>query len=228
MNSSTAKSFAFPARNKLDAFERQANQARDAQLGAALADAIARGYAEGLARGRDEATAEAADLFESSSREGREHGHAVGLAEMTSAIDALRSALEEFNLDRAKVAAEADAFCVDLALAIVERIIATDKARADFARRATEAALKALAPAAPSAIYLNPYDLKCVGTTMSELPLKEDATLAPGTSRVEAGRLLVESSLDEAVAQVRGAVIEIKTKRITKARSAKAEKHDAV
>ena len=88
--------------------------------------------------------------------------------------------------------------------------------------------LKALAPAAPSAVFLNPDDLKCVGKTMSELPLKEDATLAPGTSRVEAGRLLVESSLDEAFAQVRAAVIEIKTKRITKARSVKAEKHDAV
>ena len=54
---------------------------------------------------------------------------------------------------------------------------------------------------------------------MSELPLKEDATLAPGTSRVEAGRLLVESSLDEAFAQVRAAVIEIKTKRATKSDS---------
>ena len=68
---------------------------------------------------------------------------------MNSAADALRAALEAFDLDRVKVATEAEAFCVDLALAIVERIIETDKARAEFARRATKAALKALAPAAP-------------------------------------------------------------------------------
>ncbi len=228
MNSSTAKSFAFPARNKLDAFEHQANRARDAQLEAALTDAIARGYGEGLARGREEAKAEASELLESSCREGRELGHAAGLAEMTSAADGLRAALEAFALDRAKVALEAEAFCVDLALAIVGRIIETDKARAEFARRATNAALKALAPAAPSAVFLNPADLKCVGKTMSELPLKEDATLARGTSRVEAGRLLVESSLDEAFAQVRAAVIEIKTKRITKAENVKAGKRDAI
>jgi len=51
---------------------------------------------------------------------------------------------------------------------------------------------------------------------MSDLPLREDATLAPGTSRVEAGRLLVESSLDEAFTQVRSAVLETKLKRTTK------------
>jgi flagellar biosynthesis/type III secretory pathway protein FliH len=228
MDHVAAKSFAFPARNKLDAFEHQANQARAAELAAALANAIARGYAEGLARGRDQAKAEACELLESSCREGLERGHAAGLAEMSSAGDALREALDAFSLDRTQVAAEAETFCVDLALAIVGRIIETDKARSEFAHRATAAALKALAPAAPSAVYLNPADLKCVGTTMSELPLKEDATLAPGTSRVEAGRLLVESSLDDAFAQVRAAVIDVKTKRTAKARSAKAKKHDAV
>ncbi len=224
MNPPAAKSFAFPARNQLDAFERQANQARDAQLEAALADAIARGYAEGLGRGREEAKAEARSLLETSCREGLERGHAAGLAEMTSAADALRAALEAFDLDRVKVATEAEAFCVELAVAIAERIIETDKARAEFARRATNAALKALAPAAPSAVYLNPADLKCIGTSMSELPLKEDATLAPGTSRVQAGRLLVESSLDEAFAQVRAAVIEIKTKRAAKSDSVRKPK----
>ena len=227
MNSGTAKSFAFPARNKLDAFEQQASQARNAQLEAALADAIARGYAEGLARGRQEAKAEAKDLLETSGREGREDGHEAGLAEMNSAADALRAALEAFEVDRTKVLTEAEAFCVDLVLAIVGRIIESDKARAEFARRATQAALKALAPAAPTAVFLSPEDLKLAGKAMSSLPLQEDATLASGTSRVEAGRLLVESSMDEAFTQIRAAVIEVKTKRTTKSNSSPAEKRDA-
>jgi len=228
VNLSSAKSFAFPARNKLDAFERQAGQARNAELQAALADAIARGYAEGLARGREEAQAEARELLERSSREGLDRGHAAGLAEMKIAADALRSALDAFNLECANVAAEAEAFCADLALAIAGRMIDSDKARAEFARRSTQAALKALAPAAPSAVFLNPADLKIAGKAMNDLPLQEDATLAPGTSRVEAGRLLVESSLDEAFAQVRSIVSEVKTKRTKKPVAARSKANSAV
>ncbi len=63
---------------------------------------------------------------------------------------------------------------------------------------------------------MNPVDCKAAAKAMSDLPLREDATLAPGTSRVEAGRLLVESSLDEAFAQVRSAVLETKLKRTAK------------
>ena len=225
----SAKSFAFPARSQLDAFEREANQARNAELEAALADAIARGYAEGLARGREEAKAEARELLENSAREGSERGHAAGLAEMHSADEALHSALGAFGLERAKVVAEAEAFCVDLALAIAGRLVEADKARAEFVHRSTQAALKALAPEAPTAVFLNPADLKCAAKAMSGLPLQEDETLAPGTSRVEAGRLLVESSIEEAFAQVRSAVIEIKSKRTgQKPEPAPAEKRNAV
>ena len=209
----TAKSFAFPAKGKLDAFEREAHQARNAELEAALADAIARGYAEGLARGREAAQAEAREPLENSCREGSARGHAAGLAEMNTAAAALRSALDAFGLERAQVVAEAEAFCVDLALAIVGRLIEADKARAEFVRRSTRAALKALAPEAPTAVFLNPADLKSAGKGMGGVPLHEDDTLAPGTSRVEAGRLLVESSIEEAFAQVRSAALEIKSKR---------------
>jgi flagellar biosynthesis/type III secretory pathway protein FliH len=225
----TAKSFVFPARSNLEAFARAAEQVRNAELEAVLADAIARGYAEGLARGREEAKAEAQDLFESSHREGSARGHAAGLAEMNAAAAALRSALGTFNLERATLVAEAEAFCVDLALAIVGRMIEGDKLRAEFIQRSTQAALKALAPDAPTAIFLNPADLKCAANAMNGLPLKEDATLAPGTSRVEAGRLLVESSLAEAFAQVRAAVVEIKNKRIARLPdAATVEKPDAI
>jgi flagellar biosynthesis/type III secretory pathway protein FliH len=224
-----ARNFAFPARSGLDAFEREADQARNAELEAVLADAIARGYAEGLARGREEANAEARELLERSYREGSARGQAAGLAEMNTAAEGLRGALGNFELERAKVVAEAEAFCVDLALAIVGRMLEADKLRAEFVRRSTQAALKALAPAAPTAVFLSPADLKCAGKAMNGLPLQEDETLAPGTARVEAGRLLVESSIEEAFAQVRCAVIEIKSKRTgQKSEAAPAEARDAV
>ncbi len=216
----TAKSFAFPARSNLDRFERQAEQARNARLEAALADAIARGYTEGLARGREEATCEARELLESSTREGLAQGHAAGLDQMNLAAAALRNALDAFVAERAELAAEAEAFCVDLALAIVARLVEADKTRAEFVRRSTQAALKALAPEAPTAVFLNPADLKCAGKPMKDLPLQEDETLAPGTARVEAGRLLVESSIEEAFAQVRTAVVEVKVKRTARKKPA--------
>jgi flagellar biosynthesis/type III secretory pathway protein FliH len=209
----SATTFSFPARSKLVDFERAANRARTAELQAALADAIARGHAQGLATGREEAQAEARELFESSHREGLERGHGAGLAEMNAAATALRSALDAFQLSRAQVMAEAEAFCVDLALALVARMVEADSVRAEFVLRSVHTALKALLPEAPSAVFLNPADFKCAGAAMSELPLHEDETLAPGSSRVEAGRLLIESSIQEAFAQVRAAILEVKTKR---------------
>ena len=216
MSPTAATTFAFPARSRLDAIEQEADRARDADLTAALADAIARGYAEGLARGREEAKVEAHELLESSQREGLAQGHTAGSAEMLAATDAMRAALEAFSLERANLVAEAEAFCVDLALAMVAKIVEADKVRAEFIKRSTQVALCALAPEAPTAVFLSPADLKLAAKTMSDLPLKEDTTLAPGTSRVEAGRLLVESSLDEAFAQIRATTLEVKAKRTTR------------
>ncbi len=216
MNLSSAKTFAFPARNNLDALDREAALARDAQLEAALAQATEHGYADGLARGREEAKAETRELLETSYQEGIARGQTAGLTEMNLAAESLRKALDAFEAERANLLAEAEAFCADLALAIVARIVAADKVRAEFIQRSTQAALKALAPEAPTAVFLNPADLKAAARAMSNLPLREDATLAPGTSRVEAGRLVVESSIDEAFAQMRAAVLETKLKRTAK------------
>lgn len=216
MSTSSAKAFAFPARNNLDARDREAAVTREAQLATAFSDATGRGYAEGLARGREEARGEARQLLETSFQEGIARGHAAGLAELNLAAESLRDALRAFELERANLPAEVEAFCADLALAIVTRIVAADKVRAEFIHHTTQAALKALAPEAPTAVFLNPADFKAAVRAMSDLPLREDATLAPGTSRVEAGRLLVESSIDEAFAQVRSAVLETKLKRTAK------------
>jgi flagellar biosynthesis/type III secretory pathway protein FliH len=216
VNLNSAKTFAFPARNNLDARECEATQARDAQLAAAFAEADARGHADGLARGREEAKTEARELLETSYQDGITRGQAAGLAEMKLAAESLGDALRNFELERANLLAEAEAFCADLALAIVARLVEADKVRAEFIHRTTQLALKVLAPEAPTAVFLNPVDCKAAAKAMRDLPLREDATLAPGTARVEAGRLLVESSLDEAFAQVRSAVLETKLKRTAK------------
>jgi len=226
MKMTNATAFSFPARSRLAEFERAANHARTAEIQAALSDAIARGHADGLARGREEAAAEARELLDKSRREGLERGHADGVGEMTAAAAALREALDAFQLERTRMTAEAEAFCVDLALAMVARMVEADSVRTDFVRRSVQTALKALAPETPTAIFLSPSDFKCVGAAMNDLPLHEDAALAPGSSRVEGGRLLMESSIAEAFAQVRSAVLDAKIKR-TKSRTA-AEKRDAV
>jgi hypothetical protein len=48
---------------------------------------------------------------------------------------------------------------------------------------------------------------------MNGLPLQDDENLASGSARVEAGRLLVQSSIDEAFERIRTAILELKAKR---------------
>ena len=79
--------------------------------------------------------------------------------------------------------------------------------------RSVKCALKALAPENPSAIFLNPKVSKHVAVATEGLPLRDDENLSTGSARVEAGRLLVESSIDEAFEQIRTAVLELKANR---------------
>ena len=46
-----------------------------------------------------------------------------------------------------------------------------------------------------------------------ELPLRDDENLSNGDARVEAGRLLVQGSIDEAFEQIRNAILELKVNR---------------
>jgi flagellar biosynthesis/type III secretory pathway protein FliH len=208
-----AEPYVFPIMRKLDESKRGADRAREAQLQAALNDAIAKGISEGIARGRLEAQMEAQQLLQQARREGLERGHAEGLAEMREAASALREALTQFEIQRVQIVSEAEAFCVDLALAIVARLVEADSVRAEFVLRSVTSALKALAPENPTAVFLNPNVRRHLERAMEELPVREDESFALGSSRVEAGRLLVQSSIDEAFEQIRGAVLELKANR---------------
>src|SRR5579871_903307 len=123
LRTTSARPYAFPAMAKLDESQLAAERARQAQLETVLNDAIARGVAQGVAQGRLEAQTEAQVLLEQSRREGLARGHAEGLEEMHQAATALREALAEFELQRIQIASEAEGFCVDVALAIVARLV---------------------------------------------------------------------------------------------------------
>ncbi len=205
--------YSFPIMAKLDESNLAADRAREAQLKAALNDAIAKGFEEGVARGRHDARIESQQLLEQSRSEGLEHGHHDGLAEMREAAAALREALAEFEVQRAQIVSEAEAFCVDLAIAMVARLVGAESVRSEFVRSSIKSALAALAPENPTAVFVNPKLRKHLQRAMEDLPVREDQTLTNGEARVEAGRLLVQSSIDEAFEQIRCAVLELKAKR---------------
>ncbi len=213
LRTTAVQPYAFPLMAKLDESQLAADHARQTQLDDALSDAIAQGVARGIAQGRREAQIEAQQLLEQSRHEGLERGHAEGLDEMRQAASALREALGEFETQRARIISEAEAFCVDLALAVVARLVEADSVRAEFVLCSIKSAVKALAPENPTAVFLNPKVAKHLGRKIKDFPIRDDEHLATGSARVEAGRLLVQSSIDEAFEQIRNAVLELKANR---------------
>jgi flagellar biosynthesis/type III secretory pathway protein FliH len=219
---SNAATYSFPTLGQLSAHP---GVARDrAANDAVVKEAIARGYAEGFQEGRAAADAAALEAARAARSEGLERGRAEGTDDVKRAADALAAALADLNSERAALAADAEAFCVDLALAIVARLVEADSVRAEFAARVARAALKVLAPEPASAIFLNPADHALAGETLKGLPIKDDQTLAPGHARVEAGRLIVEGGIDKAFEEIRTAAIEVKERRTRTARSGKERK----
>jgi len=212
LRTTQAEPYAFPMMSQLDE-SHAADRAREAQLQAAFSEAIAKGAAEGIAQGRLEAQVQAQELLELSRCEGLERGHAEGLAEMREAAEALRDALAQFETQRAQIVSEAEAFCVDLALAIVARLVEADSVRSEFVLRSVKSGLKALAPENPSEVFLHPRDRKHLARAMKELPVQDDERLATGSARVEAGRLVVQSSIDEGFGLISSAVLELKANR---------------
>ncbi|HUA35769.1 MAG TPA: FliH/SctL family protein [Candidatus Binataceae bacterium] len=218
---STAQSYRFPTLSEFDpAVLSLGIRSRSRADETAVADAITRGYAEGRERGETEVAAAVSSARENGFREGLASGHEEGRVEMLRTAEALGAALAEFNEQRATLSHECEQFCVDLALAIVTRIVDESPVRAEFVTREVSKALKLLAPEPATEIHLNPDDHKLAKDAFAGLPLKDDATLSPGHVRVEAGRLLVEAGIEPALEQIKSAVLEVKKQR-TLARAAK-------
>ena len=218
---STAQSYRFPTLSEFDpAILSLGVRSRSRADEAAVTDAIARGYAEGRARGETEAAAASSSARDDGFREGLAAGHEEGRGEMLRSAEALGAALAEFNEQRATLSRECEQFCVDLALAIVARIVDESPIRAEFVTREVSKALKLLAPDPATEIHLNPDDYKLAKDAFAGLPLKDDPTLTSGHVRVEAGRLLVEAGIEPAFEQIKSAVLEVKKQR-TQQRAAK-------
>jgi flagellar biosynthesis/type III secretory pathway protein FliH len=211
--------FSFPALDQMRNFATGA-QAGGACLAeeARVNEAIQRGYAHGYKEGSAAAEGAMLKAARDAHSEGFAHGQAEGLAEVRRVAQALSQAIEDLNDERAALGAEAEQFCVELALAIAARLVETDTGRAEFVVRAAKAALKVLAPEPATAIFINPADRALAGNDLKGLPLKDNPTLAPGYMRVEAGRLLVESGIDKAFEEIKATVIKVKTRR-TRART---------
>ncbi len=209
-----AASYSFPTLDELRSLrEPERELERTAELDREKTAAARRGYEEGLAQGRAAAEDETKAAREAARNEGFEAGVAEGREQAACAAAALEQALEELRCVRESFAAETESFCVDLALAIVARLIEIDSVRADFVTAAAAGALKALAPEEPTALHLNPADRAVLGDSLSKLPVKDDPSLAPGHVRVEAGRLMVQSGIDEAFAQIKASILETKPRR---------------
>jgi flagellar biosynthesis/type III secretory pathway protein FliH len=211
--STPAAPYAFPLLRNFDDAKRDAERARLAQLEAAFDDATTRGFSEGVARGQREAEAAARQLLEESHREGLQSGHAEGLEQMERAAAALRDAYDKLQIECARMRADAEGFCVEVALAIAQHFAEADSVRTEFIVRSVKAAVEAIAPEPPKAIFLHPDVRVRVEHALKDLPLRDDENLAHGSARVEAGRLLVQSSIEEAFAQIRDSVLELKANR---------------
>jgi flagellar biosynthesis/type III secretory pathway protein FliH len=207
-----AQPFSFPKRQQFRSSPglRQPTPAADDR---AIKDAIDRGYAEGLERGRRAAELEAKNTIEAARREGFESGRTEAITRLEQAAAALRDALGQLKHHSHEMLCQAESFCVDLALAIVSRLIESDAGRAEFVSRVVSKALEELAPEPPRTIYISPADRALVADEFEGLPLKDDPTLAPGHARVETGRLLVEDGIERAFEQIKSAVLEVKEQR---------------
>jgi len=96
---------------------------------------------------------------------------------------------------------------------MLARLVEINSVRTEFVIRSIRSALKTLAPDNPGTIYVHPDIRKRVARALPQLQLVEDDGLAPGSARVEAGRMLVQSSIEEAFEQIRSAILEVKANR---------------
>ena len=206
-NQHGAAPYAFPAMAKLD--ESQCwptGRARQAQLEAVLNDAIARGHRSEGSRARPPRSAGRSWqlLLEQSRRErpSQARPRRDGLDEMRQAASALREALAEFEVQRTQIiVSEAEAFFASILPSRSSRAWSqTDSVRSGIRSALGEVRPQAaLAPENPTAIFLNPKVAKRRSGAQDRRPTaaRRRKSVDRQCTRVEAGRLLVESSIDE-------------------------------
>jgi flagellar biosynthesis/type III secretory pathway protein FliH len=191
----------------------------------ALREAMQQGYTDGFQEGRAAAELAAKAIFQDAHRQGFAAGCDQGLAQAAEAAAVLRQAFEQFRQWRAELLNEAEAFCVELVLAIVARLVELNEDNVEFVTRTVRAAIDVFAPELPHAIFVNPANSALVASAFPQIKVCAEASIPPAGVRIEAGRLLVESNIQQAFEKIKSAVLETRDRRIglnegTKERSA--------
>jgi len=174
--------------------------------------AIARGYEEGLERGRRTAVEELQRALGTAQSQGRKAGREEGFAEIQVIADTLRAALAANEQASRSFAVEAEHFCVELALAAINKLVEVDKVQTNFIKRAINRAVMTLAPRPPTEILVNPSVADQIKAAFPKLPIRAAAQIEPGQARIDGGRFLIDSAIRDAVAEIRDAIIGVRTR----------------
>jgi flagellar biosynthesis/type III secretory pathway protein FliH len=207
--------FSFPNAAQLDAALRagpggETIEAQDK----ALREAMQQGYTDGFQEGRAAAELAAKAIFQDAHRQGFAAGCDQGLAQAAEAAAALREAFEQFREWRAELLNEAEAFCMELVLAIVARLVELNEGSVEFVTRTVRAAIDVFAPELPHTIFVNPANSTLVASAFPEIKVCPEASIPPAGVRIEAGRLLVESNIQQAFEKIKSAMLETRDRRI--------------
>jgi flagellar biosynthesis/type III secretory pathway protein FliH len=213
--SSVPQRYAFPSAAQFDAARREKpDKANNEAQDKALRDAIQQGYGDGFEEGRIAAEGAAKVVLEDARRQGFAAGRDQGLAAVSEAAAILRQALEQFNDWRAELLNQAEAFCVELALAVAQRLLELDDSGAEFVTRTVQSAIGLLAPEPTQAIFVNPANLVLVAAAFPQLQVCAEDSVPPGGVRIETGRLLIESDLRQAFEKIKCSLLETRDYRI--------------
>jgi flagellar biosynthesis/type III secretory pathway protein FliH len=225
--SARSQLFAFPDAAQFEVQARTpANNAEILAQQRAFQEATTRGYAEGFEQGRTQAISASKEMFEEARQQGFAEGRSQGSVEPAQAAASLRQTLELFGEWKAHLHDQAESFCIDLTLAVVERLVGLSDARADFINRTIRAAIVALDPETPQRICVHSTSVGFVASVFPDLPVRPDDSVPPGGARIEGGRLLVDSNIQEAFEQIKHAVLETRSGRTSRKSLKKSNSQD--
>jgi hypothetical protein len=144
-----ARSYVFPGRadllNAVASCGPQTVEPYEAEQRAALAQ----GYEAGLAEGRAAAAVELEHVAAVARDQAAAEGRAAAREELERSGQVLRAGLEALAAERQTLAADVEAFAIELALAVVAKLVEVDEARSAFVTRAIAAAVKTITPDTP-------------------------------------------------------------------------------
>ena len=212
--SSAAERYTFPNAAQFDSLLNDEPSRADIEAqDKAFQEAMRQGYTEGFEAGRAAAEVAAKVVLQDGHRQGFAAGRDEGLIQAEEAAAALTQAFEQFCEWRAELLDEAETFCVEVALAVVARLLELNEHSAEFVTRTVQAAIRAVLPELPQAISVNPGISTLVASAFPQLEVRAENAIPPGGVRIEAGRLLVETNVQLAFEKIKASLLETRGRR---------------